>query len=327
MTTPFPSVPDEILRDRIRGGLYGLLLGDACGVPVEFTSPQERQRDPVMGMRGYGTHSQPPGHWSDDGALTLAHVAAFLDSSGWDPPAHMSEFRAWYEKARHTAGGTVFDIGESTARAILRNFGGTPWFACGCKGVYDNGNGSLMRILPVALRAMHLEPDQRAEVLAEGSVLTHAHRRSQLACILFGEICLSLLHDQEIGDAFTRTQGFHAEPEWQPYAHLPLPLGDAKPKSTGYVVDCLESALWCIQKKSDFRAAVLQAVNLGGDTDTTAAVCGVMAGLRCGYSGLPEDWLQVLPRQDYLQDLIDEFASLCLSNDFKNLSFRKGNER
>jgi len=310
------------LQERIHGGLYGLLLGDACGVPVEFSTRAERDRDPVKDMRGYGTYSQPPGHWSDDGALMLAHIGAFLESDGWEPERHLSEFAAWFEKARYTAGGGVFDIGETTSRAILRHLSGHPWVVCGCRGTYDNGNGSLMRILPVALWMRQAEPEVRFRILSEASSLTHRHRRSQLACIVFGEIAIALLEGVEITEACTQaltiTQGLHAECEWDPLRQLNLPNLGRVPRrdirTSGYVLDTLQAAVWCLNQEQDYQKAVLLAVNLGGDTDTTAAVCGGLAGLRCGSPGLPSDWLQALPRQEMLKDLFTAFTRECFKN-------------
>ncbi|NER01003.1 MAG: ADP-ribosylglycohydrolase family protein, partial [Cyanothece sp. SIO2G6] len=299
---------------------FGLLLGDACGVPVEFSPREQRDRDPVTGMRGYGCHHQPPGHWGDDGSLALAHVAAFLDSGEWDPEAHMMEFSAWYEKGKHSAGGRVFDIGETTSRAILRHLSGHPWVACGCRGMYDNGNGSLMRVLPVAVRLRSAPATTRAYIMAEASALTHGHRRSELSCVYFGEICRAMLdgHDVEAAcqQALELTKPLHGEPEWSILTRITgnglFSLPRDQIRSTGYVVDCLEAALWCAYRHTDFADAVLEAVNLGGDTDTTAAVCGGLAGLRTGYSGLPEAWLEQIPRRDAVTDLCNEFASLVL---------------
>ncbi len=315
-TLPVEAGIIESLTDRILGGIFGLLLGDACGVPVEFSPRPERDRDPVVNMRGWGCHSQPPGYWSDDGALTLAHIAAFLDSEGWDPESHIREFSEWYEKGKHSAGGFAFDIGESTSRAILRHLSGSPWYACGCRGVFDNGNGSLMRMLPVALWLWQAPPETRALILSEASALTHGHRRSELACIWYGEFCVAMLAGADMHDAQNlarqNTAPFHLEKEWQHLGGLTRGRYFQKSrdeiKSTGYVLDCLEAALWCLEQHDDFTDTILEAVNLGGDTDTTAAVCGGLAGMRCGYSGLPEAWLTVLPMQAYLHDLARDFA-------------------
>ena len=310
------------LTDRILGGMVGLLIGDACGVPVEFSSREERNRDPVRDFRGFGTHAQPIGHWSDDGSLALAHVAAFLESEGWKPEAHMREFSAWFEKGRHSASGHVFDVGESTSRAILRHLSGSPWFACGCRGVFDNGNGSLMRILPVSLWAWQESPAERERIISEASALTHAHRRSELTCVVYAELCASMLEGSSLRSALysalDHTQPLRQEKEW---AELTAVICDdlfQKPKqdirSTGYVISCLEAALWCLDRHDTFTECILEAVNLGGDTDTTAAVCGGLAGIRCGFSGLPGSWRDALPRQAYLRDLIQDFAMLIQQN-------------
>jgi ADP-ribosyl-[dinitrogen reductase] hydrolase len=308
------------LADRILGAIFGLLLGDACGVPVEFTPREERQQDPVIDLRGWGTHHQPPGHWSDDGSLVLAHIAGFLDTEGWQPEHHMKEFCEWYEKGKHSASGHVFDIGESTSRALIRHLSGNPWYACGYRGAFDNGNGSLMRILPVCLWLWQDTPVRRAEVLSEASALTHGHRRSELACILYGEICRALLHGADLPSALEsahqNTEALHRDPQWKHFApitsHRIFKRASCDITSNGYVVSCLEAALWCLNQHDHFKETILEAVNLGGDTDTTAAVCGGLAGIKYGYSGLPRSWLKILPRQAYLRDLAEDFTELIL---------------
>jgi len=175
-----------------------------------------------------------------------------------------------------------------------------------------------MRILPVSLWLWKLDPSTRFRIHAEASALTHGHRRSELSCILYGELCIELLRGVNLPDTLLQagrvTRLLHQETEWHALADIcsgeVLERERSRIQSTGYVIHCLEAALWCLKQHSDFRSAVLEAVNLGGDTDTTAAVCGSLAGLRCGYSGLPRDWIDCLPRKAYLYDLTLDFLNI-----------------
>lgn len=307
-------------RDRIAGGVVGLLLGDACGLPVEFSTRGERDRDPVRGLRGWGTHHQPYGAWSDDGALALAHVAACL-RAGWDPAAHLDEFRAWFERGAHSATGSAFDIGATTARAIRRWSQGCTWDAAGCAGERDNGNGSLMRILPMSCWCAAWPAMARVRILGEASALTHAHPRARLACALHGEVAVGLIDRLSLPEALAaatrRLRSLVPDSERLHFTPLLdascLDWPRARVPSDGYVLSTLCAACWCLAQSEDFAEAVLLAVNLGGDTDTTAAVVGGLAGLRCGLSGLPAPWTACLKRRVEVLNLAEDFAVACLN--------------
>ncbi len=311
--------PRLLPRDRIMGGLVGLVVGDALGVPVEFSTRAERDCDPVAGLRGFGMHGQPPGAWSDDGALALAHAEAFA-AHGWEPARHLDAFRAWQERACFSSHGRVFDIGRTTREALRRWADGCPATEAGGRGERDNGNGSLMRILPVSCwwsAATDLAVIAR---LGEASALTHAHPRSRLVCALHGLLTARLLSGRPLRVALAAAirAWLPAVPAEQRPAleSLLSPAFLDWPReripSDGHVVSTMVAAAWCLDRHEGFADAVLAAVNLGGDTDTTAAVVGGLAGLRCGLSGLPRTWLTCLPRSRGLHAAAETFADACL---------------
>ena len=303
--------------DRIRGGIYGALVGDALGVPVEFSERDDRDFDPVTGMRGYGTWAQLPGTWSDDGSLLLCSVEALVD--GYSPERLANGFVRWLNETHWSARGSVFDIGNATRTAIRRLAAGTSPEVAGGTAPGDNGNGSLMRILPVALRFAGEKPDLIASIAARASRLTHAHPRSCLACSIYCDLAARLLAGEPLRNAHQRTAAFIQGWADAPASEMPefsrvlspglAALPRAQIASGGYVVETLEAATWCLLKNTDFRGTVLSAVNLGFDTDTTGCVTGGLAGVLYGMDAIPTEWLASLPRQEELDQLIAEFAA------------------
>jgi ADP-ribosylglycohydrolase len=313
--------PAPILtRDRLIGGLVGLVVGDALGVPVEFGARAERDRDPVQGMRGFGTHHQPVGAWSDDGALAMAQAAAFI-AHGWDARRHLDAFLAWHERGAWTAHGRVFDVGFATRRALFRFRRGDPIGVVGGAAARDNGNGSLMRILPASCWWAASPLEELVFGLGEASALTHAHVRARLSCAWHALIVAGLLDRQPI--AACLASAAHALADRVPVAERAIfaPLIDgsclalprARVRSDGYVVSTLTAACWCLHHHADYPEAVLAAVNLGDDTDTTAAVTGGLAGLRCGLTGIPYAWTACLPRSREVIALAERFADACMA--------------
>jgi ADP-ribosylglycohydrolase len=187
-------------HDRIAGGIWGALVGDALGVPVEFTSRAARMADPVVSMRAYGTHHQPAGTWSDDGSLLLCSVEALCD--GYSSASLAGRFLAWEEHGYWTPHGTVFDIGIATRQALARMRQGVPPEEAGGTGEYDNGNGSLMRILPIALAYAGAPTETLLDIAHRASALTHRHPRSQMACGIYCLMARALLAGQPVNAAY-----------------------------------------------------------------------------------------------------------------------------
>ncbi len=321
---------DEFLK-RAKGITVGHAVADALGVPVEFKSREALCKSPVTDMTGYGTHPVPRGAWSDDTSMSLCALEA-ISPSGIDLDRVMNNFVRWYRRDEFTPTGFTFDIGGACAEAIRRYEGGgrTPW-ECGESGEFSNGNGSLMRIHPFSLYLHRLDigVDEKIAEIERASALTHAHDRSKIACGIFSFILWELLDSGKYADkdavrrGIRRARDFYCDrQEFLHYKYrlcqqiaeidgrLPLngvlkPLREAEIKSSGYVVDTLEAAVFCLLNTDSYEECVLRAVNLGEDTDTVGAVAGALAGATYGYEAIPKGWRDALLRLDYVEELCE----------------------
>lgn len=309
-------------QDRALGGLWGAVVGDALGVPVEFRSRADVQSDPVTDLRANGTYHQPKGTWSDDSSLLLCTVDSLLRHK-FDTADMGKRFVQWMEGKIWTPWGKVFDIGGATSTALCRIRQGEPAEQAGGVHETSNGNGSLMRILPIALRFANESPVRLLECSHRSSAITHRHPRSQLAC---GFYCLMLARLMK-GDApvaahaatvraatdFYRQPLFASElPKFEKVFSLKLAtLPEREISSSGYVVDTLTAAVWCLLTSQDYRETVLKAVNLGDDTDTTAIVAGGLAGVHRGLTDVPENWRKSMARAEDLATLFAPFVTAC----------------
>ena len=303
-------------------GVMGAVVGDALGVPVEFNSREALRKSPVVDMMGYGTYDQPPGTWSDDSSMILATLASL--QKGYDPEDMMKRFANWMVHGQYTPYGEAFDVGNGTKNAIVRYLMDGNSEHCGGDAVWENGNGSLMRILPAALYCVerahdyHITWEMAFRLIHRVSGLTHRHLRSQIACGIYMMICnrllftdLELKHSIMLGvnDAFLfyekletnakELSFYHRLKDVESFAALP----ETSIKSSGYVVDTLEAALWCLLNTSSYEECVLKAVNLGEDTDTVASIAGGLAGLYYGYDQIPEAWKCQIPRRDWIEKM------------------------
>ncbi|WP_100898404.1 ADP-ribosylglycohydrolase family protein [Nostoc flagelliforme] len=299
-------------------GLMGLCVGDALGVPVEFTSRAERVKSPVTTMQGYGTWNQPPGTWSDDSSLSFCLAECLC--RGYSLDAIANSFWRWYKEAYWTPRGDVFDIGQTTHTAIMRLKQGVVPHQAGGKVENSNGNGSLMRILPMAYCHRNFTLSELLARVHDVSAITHAHARSQMACGIYISIAVALLEGADLQTAYLQAlqdiQTIYSVREFlleKPHfgrifsgeiAKLPV----EEINSGGYVIDTLESSLWCLLNSSSYSEAVLKAVNLGGDTDTTAAVTGGLAGIYYGVENIPKQWMNQIARRQDIIYLAERFA-------------------
>nr|WP_127083770.1 ADP-ribosylglycohydrolase family protein [Dulcicalothrix desertica] len=306
-----------MLNNQVLSGLMGVCVGDALGVPVEFTSRVERTASPVTSMQGYGTWDQPPGTWSDDSSLTFCLAESLCN--GFSLDAIAKSFWQWYHESYWTARGEVFDVGNTTFMAIVNwKQGGSPVDAGG-KTENSNGNGSLMRILPMAYLYRELEFSELIKRVHQVSCITHAHPRSQMACGIYISIAVALLKGadkhaaylkgiENVKDIYSTSE---CNLEMQHFERVfngainKLPI--EKISSNGYVIDTLEASLWCFLNSSSYAEAVLKAVNLGFDTDTTAGVTGGLASIYYGFDNIPNDWVELIARKD---DIIDARKSI-----------------
>lgn len=309
-------------KERALGGLWGSVVGDALGVPVEFKDRATVQADPVTGMRGYGTHQQPPGTWSDDSSLLLCSADSLIQHE-FDTEDMGKRFLAWYHEKLWTPWGHVFDIGMATSEALGRIASGVRAEAAGGDSEHSNGNGSLMRILPVALRFANTPTPTLIDHIHRASAITHRHPRSQMACGFLALVVRRLLESAQPEAAFSQAcSEFHTlyevEPRWavelDPFQCLLAGDLSKHPESEipsgGYALDTLVASLWCLLTTHSFQECVLKAVNLGKDTDTTGCVAGGLAGVAYGIESIPSDWISQLARMEDLDRLFVQFAGL-----------------
>ena len=289
--------------------LIGSAVGDALGVPVEFKSRQYLQQNPVTDMTGYGTYNMPPGTFSDDSSMMFCLAESLCN--GYNVNDIAEKFQMWMHEGYWTADGEVFDVGISTRKAINRLRVVKNPTEAGSTAESDNGNGSLMRILPLAIFTKDLSIDERCEIVKEVSSITHAHNRSVLACIYYIEFALNVLDSENLEEAYLNTNFWLKlfleeneiyKNEFQYFERILsgklIDLKEDEIKSTGYVMDSLEASIWCLLHTDSYKDCVLKAVNLGHDTDTIACIAGGIAGIYYDVETIPTNWIEQLPRVD-----------------------------
>ncbi len=301
------------IRMRILGGLWGAVVGDALGVPVEFKTRDEVRRDPITGMRGYGTFNLPAGSWSDDSSLLLCTADSLCH--GYDLDDMASRFMRWYSEGLWTPYGNAFDIGNATRSAISRLNRGVSPEQAGGDSEGDNGNGSLMRIIPAAVCFYTIRIEEFIQRVHAISSITHRHPRSLMACGIYCLIARSLIEGKTPIDAYREaidraSDIYDRDPFRQELHHFRRILGgkigslpEETINSSGYVIDTLEASLWCLLNTGSYGEAVLRAVNLGHDTDTTGCVTGGLAGIYYNKTSIPGEWLDVIARRDDIDTL------------------------
>jgi ADP-ribosyl-[dinitrogen reductase] hydrolase len=299
-------------RGRIEGGLVGLLVGDALGVPYEFHPPgaipdaSRIEFEPPSGFRRAHA-ATPPGTWSDDGAQALCLLASLLECGRLDPDDLGRRLLSWHDHGEYAVDRRVYDVGIQTGRSLDRLRSGAAPLDAGTCDERSNGNGSLMRVLPLAL--WHRGGD--AALAADARVqsrITHGHLRAQGCCALY---CLWARRTLEgvaspWAEAAGTLRALHAdEPAFLDELHTSIrPDDPAEGSGTGYVVDCLHSARRSVAA-GPYEQVVKAAIALGHDTDTTACVAGGIAGLRDGSSAIPDRWRRALRGREWLDPLLN----------------------
>ena len=307
--------------ENIVGCFIGLAVGDALGVPVEFSRRLSLKTRPVTGMRGYGTWHQPAGTWSDDSSLTFCLAESLI--GGYDPNDIGKKFLDWYATGYWGAHHKLFDIGRATQEALERIKKKEDPRYSGNYDVDSNGNGSLMRIVPASLYFANEADDDFYDNLREISSITHAHFRSVLSCFIFSKLTAELLKGADRDSAYEnviRDVSMFADRHDFNKDELTLfePLLNGKIaskkeesiRSSGYVLDTLTASIWCFLTTESFSSAVLKAVNLGDDTDTTGCVTGALAGLYYGENNIPTEWKNALARRDDIVTLANTFMEV-----------------
>jgi ADP-ribosylglycohydrolase len=297
---------------KVKEGICGFVVGDALGVPVEFYSRRELEEDPVVDMREYGTYNQPRGTWSDDSSMTIATMHSIVNKKAIDYADIMDEFCNWAFEGEHTPHGKRFDIGNTTRRGLERYQNGAEPLKSGGTSTHDNGNGSLMRILPLAYI-----PDIDYETVENISALTHGHDRSKIACVLYVEIARSMIRndltiEEHIDSSCEKIKEYYADnEELEEFRRIFENDFSDGIMSGGYVIDTIETVIYCLKNTDNYKDAVLMAVNFGIDTDTNAAICGGLAGIYYGFDAIPIDWLDSICKLDDILSLCEKFEAFC----------------
>ena len=304
----------------VHGALFGLAIGDALGVPAEFRSRETLRLDPIKDFVGFKSHNQPPGTFSDDSSLTFCLAESLCH--GYDLNDLGERFVMWWNDGYWTAGGEVFDIGNTTRNAIHRLQRGTKPSLAGDFDEGSNGNGSLMRIMPLLFYIRNFDIEERYAIIKDVSSVTHGHIRSVIACFYYLEFALELLNGSDKQTAYKNTaQHVHdfivgkqiIQKEVDLFA--PLLKDDITKEnidnipSFGYVMNTLKASMYCFLTTDNYSDATLMAVNLGNDSDTTGAVTGGLAGLYYGFESIPEKWRNEVKKSKNIKDLCDRLTA------------------
>jgi len=284
---------------------------------VEFCDREELIENPVIDMRGFGTYPVPAGSWSDDTSMSIAALDS-LAKGTVNLGEIMDNFVEWVEKGKYTPTGESFDVGRTCLQAIRAYLLSHKIDECGQIGEYSNGNGSLMRIHPFALFAIAkgMTLGQSLDVIRGGSIITHAHPRSIYGCGVYSMVLWDILRGADkaqipsaIENASVLFDSIYPEEsdhyEWAFYKNLTTKIED-EISGSGYVVNTLEAALWCLLTTNSYKECVLKAVNLGEDTDTVAAIAGGLAGALYGYDSIPQEWKDTLIKREYIESLCEK---------------------
>lgn len=301
----------------IRSVMMGHAVGDALGVPFEFSDREVLAASPATDMVGYKCYSVPAGTWSDDTSMSLATLDV-LSGGRIDYEKIMQNFADWLFHDRYTATDETFDVGLTCQFSIInyRNHCYTEIFECGLDEEEANGNGSLMRIHPISLYLYYTKENRvdHMDAVHKISSLTHAHQRSKIACGIYSFVLWEILDHptkESVRIGLEKAREYYgSDSELQYYERLleriakaPSSVAPEDIRSSGYVVDTIEAAIWCLLTTDTYKSCVLKAVNLGGDTDTIAAIAGGLAGALYGYDDIPEEWRDAIGKREYIKQM------------------------
>lgn len=325
--------------DTIRQILLGIAIGDALGFPAQFEPRTERKKRPVVDMGRYRDEhgevrswgKELTGLWSDDTSLTLCLAESLL--GGYDLKDQAERFVAWLDQGYLSARDRAFDVGMQTTESLAKvrtilqskNYDELESLASDVDE-QSNGNGSLMRILPLLMFIKGFDPKYQFDLVRKAGALTHPHIRSALCCFLYLRMAEYITDDTDKFTSFPKARRDTlelmdnlkcADTEYKALhrlLHADLgKLPEAEIDSGGYVVSSLEAGIWCLLNTDSYRDAVLTAVNLGDDTDTTGAISGGLAALLYGEDSIPQDWIAQLKKPELFEDLISKYENYAAS--------------
>lgn len=298
--------------------IIGHAVGDAMGVPTEFCAREKLLKNPVTDMIGFGSHPVPKGSWSDDTSMSIATMDAFINNNGEvNLKDIMMNFYYWLKEGKFTPFNEVFDAGRTCVQAVVNFSYSLDEKTCGLKDINSNGNGSLMRMYPIALYAFYkgLLEEEVINLVNQVSSLTHAHEISRLGCYIYTRYMMFLLSGLTKEEAYKKIRmidySSYSDEAIKAYNRIldnniiNLKIDDIK--SSGYIVDTLEASLWILLNSKDYKEAIIASTNIGNDTDTIGAVTGSMAGVIYGIDSIPSKWVDTLIQKDYLYKIADNF--------------------
>lgn len=306
---------------KVENGIIGFVVGDTMGVPVEFNSREKLLLNPVTEMLEYGTHNMPKGCWSDDTSMTLATMDSIIKCKEINTNDMADRFIKWYRNGEYTATGIMFDIGTTTQQALVRYQRGIDIASkCGGEREYDNGNGSLMKMLPIAYYCYlkGLEDTEILKIVKEVSSITHRHPISILGCYIYVRLAIELLKEKELLQAYQEIKklDYSYFPEDTIYKYERILNNDIglynihDISSNGYIVSTLEAVIWSLINSKSFNEAIIKAINLGEDTDTVGACVGGLAGIYYGIENINQKWKDNILRYDYIINICKEFEKV-----------------
>lgn len=305
--------------EQIKSGIWGVCVGDALGLPVQFKSRSYLKQKPVSDMIGYGTFNMPPGSWSDDGSLTLCIAESLTRGYNLDDIAN--NFKKWYQTGFLTPSGKAYDIGGSTDSSVKRLLNGSSPLQSGDSNIEANGNGSLMRTLPLAFyfHFKKIDEQNKYKIIKEVSAITHGHPLSVISCYIYIDLALLVIEGFGIEESFHKVisnkSKYYSLLNSKEQAYFEnifskdiKNFSEAMIKSSGFVIDSLEASIWCLLNSSSYKDAVIKAVNLGDDTDTIAAIAGGIAGVHYGFDKIPQNWIQVIAKGKEINEICENLA-------------------
>lgn len=315
------------MKNIIESSLYGFIVGDALGVPVEFMSREKLKENKVTDMIENKSRNTTKGYWSDDTAMTLCTIKSLIDMEEIGLAFHedmMKNYVKWLEEGYMAVNKKCFGIGQTIFKALSKYRASKTFMEYCTKNIEsekNGGNGAIMRILPLILYLYNydINKDEKYDIIEFNVGLTHQYEINKKACIFYTMFIFNLLdtkdlfksYDLSIEQYTNRYKEANSSKLIRIISKKIINLPEENIKSTGYVIDTLEASLWCLFNSNNYEETVLKAVNLGGDSDTIAAITGSIAGIYYGKESIPNIWLDSLCEKELLENTINEFITKC----------------
>ena len=313
-------------NNNCKNGIYGLAIGDALGVPVEFLTRDYLTKNPVQDFMEDKVNELPKGTWSDDTSMTIATMDSINDKHSIDIEDMILKFISWMDNAEYTATGECFDIGNTVFSALIK-YKNAPQMnmTYGENSLNSNGNGSLMRILPISyyINKCGIKDESTIlKIVKDVSSITHSHEISILSCYIYVLFSNQLLNGIDRNEAYKYIQSVDYSSFKPENIHAfdkilksdIRTLKEAEIKSTGYTVDTLEAAIWIFMNSRNYNESILKAVNLGDDSDTVGAVAGGLLGIEYGIEAINPRWIEELQNIQLLNSICEKFNQLHFEN-------------